>query len=325
MVLKLSLWSEELIMSKLQKNNLVAQSNDLVNARFRITQNEFSLLAAMISLLEPNDKEFPVFTIGIKEISKILKINERNTFKELDKVTDRLMKRVSRVWTPEGEYVKFTWLNNVRVNKEESLISLQFDNFLKPYLLELKKRGNFTQYRLGQIVEFKSFYTSRIYGLLVENYRKKIYECDYSLDDFRQMMLGHKSTTYPLYKNFRNKVIDTAKRELGEKDQETGLYKANLNFDLKTSRTGRKISRLIFTIKTQQTKPKPTSSTQTETSQPTTNNSSKPQIILDYEAIGVTQKMVKPYLDQRGEQALQNTLNKFNNDKAKGKITFYFF
>ena len=66
-------------MSKLQKNNLVAQSNDLVNARFRITQNEFSLLAAMISLLEPNDKEFPVFTIGIKEISKILKINERNT------------------------------------------------------------------------------------------------------------------------------------------------------------------------------------------------------------------------------------------------------
>jgi hypothetical protein len=32
-------------------------------------------------------------------------------------------------------------------------------------------------------------------------------------------------------------------------------------------------------------------------------------------------KMVQPYLNQRGEQALQNTLNKFHDDKENGKIT----
>jgi len=31
--------------------------------------------------------------------------------------------------------------------------------------------------------------------------------------------------------------------------------------------------------------------------------------------------MVQPYLNQRGEQALQNTLNKFHDDKQNGKIT----
>jgi hypothetical protein len=32
-------------------------------------------------------------------------------------------------------------------------------------------------------------------------------------------------------------------------------------------------------------------------------------------------KMVQPYLDQRGEQSIQDTLNKFHNDKQNGKIT----
>lgn len=304
-------------MSKLQKNNLVAQSNDLVNARFRITKNEFTLLATMISLLEPSDKEFPMFTIGVKEVADMLKIDKKSVFSELDKITDRLMKRISRIITAEGKYIKFTWLNSVTVNSNKNVISLQFHNFLKPYLLDLKKRGNFTQYRLGQVIEFKSFYTARMYGVLVEHYSKKTYKFEYSLDDFRQLMLGHQSTSYPLYKNFRNKVIDTARKELSTKDKKTGLYKADLSFELETKRAGRKISHLIFTIKTQQTKL--TSSPQTKP-QRTANNSDVPQIVLDYEAIGVMRKMVQSYLNQRGEQALQNTLNKFNENKEKGKI-----
>jgi plasmid replication initiation protein len=302
--------------SKLQENNLVAQANSLINARYKTTKHEHALLVAMISLINPNDKEFHLFNVTVKELSEILKIHEKVALVEFDKITDRLLGRIMRVLTPDGRYRKFQWVSESEVSADRKFVSLRFHHRLKPYLLNLKENGNFTQYRLGQILMFKSFYTSRMYGILVENYAKKTYKIEYPLDDFRKAMLGETATSYPLYKNFRNKVIDTAQKELSVKDKTTGLYKSDLGFDLETRRTGRNISHLIFIIKTQQTKPIPTHEPKR-----TTKNSNTPQIILDYEAFGVMQKMIKPYLDQRGEQALQNTLNKFHDDKENGKIT----
>ncbi|HHL19788.1 MAG TPA: RepB family plasmid replication initiator protein, partial [Thiothrix sp.] len=151
-------------------------------------------------------------------------------------------------------------------------------------------------------------------------YGKKIYKFEFSIDEFRKMVLGGKETkTYPVFYEFKRKVITKAQHELSRKDETTGLYISDLGFDLETRRTGRKISHLIFTIKTQKTKPAPT--LQQEETQATTNNSNTPPIILAYEAIGVMRKTVQPYLEQRGEQALQNTLKKFHEDKEKGKIT----
>jgi plasmid replication initiation protein len=78
---------------------------------------------------------------------------------------------------------------------------------------------------------------------------------EFSLHEFREIMLGKNSKTYPLFKNLRNKIIDVAKKELETKDPETNLYKSDLSFTLETRRTGRKISHLKFIIKKQQTKP----------------------------------------------------------------------
>ena len=302
-------------MPKLQKNNLVAQANVLIEARHKITKLENLLFVAMVSLINPKDKEFLIFRVTIEEMAKILNVHPVTARREFDKVTDKLMGRIIKVFTPNG-WEKAQLVSHAEV--DGNMVSLRFHNRLKPYLLELKKSGNFTQYRLGQAVWFKSVHTLRMYQILKEYYSKKMYEFDFSLEDYRKMMLGEKSISYPLYKNFRNKVLDVARKELSEKDKQTGLYKSDLNFSLKTRRIGRKISHLIFTIKTQQTKPIP--SAQTET-QHTTSHSNTPQIILDYEAIGVMRKTVKPYLEQRGEQALQNTLNKFYEAKEKGKIS----
>jgi plasmid replication initiation protein len=239
-------------MAKLQKNNLVAQANSLINARYKITRLEYSLLATMISLINPKDKEFLKFEVTVHELAKMLEIDPKNALREFDKITDRLMACVIRIRTPHG-WIKYQWVSEAEV--KNNMVSLRFHHRLKPYLLELKKSGNFTQYRLGQILMFKSFYTSRMYSILIENQSKKIHQFEYPLEHFRKMMLGEKSNSYPLYKNFRNKVLDTAKKEFSRQDKTTGFYISDLNFDLKTRRTGRKITHLIFTIKTQQTKP----------------------------------------------------------------------
>ena len=67
----------ERIVSKLQKNNLVAQSNKLIRGRYSLTKGELTLLVAMISLISPKDKEFPVFSVTVSELSKILNIDSK--------------------------------------------------------------------------------------------------------------------------------------------------------------------------------------------------------------------------------------------------------
>lgn len=299
-------------MSKLQKHNLVAQANNLIEARHNLSKGEKLLLLAMISLINPKDKEFGFFSVTVDRLKEVLEINKTTANKEFERIITRLMGRVVKIKTAKGWKLR-QWVSHADL--EDNIITLQFHDDLKPYLLELKKKGNFTQFRLGLVVHFRSLYTMRMYQILKAYHSKRMNKFEFSLQDFRDMMLGEGATSYKAFNDLRKKILTVSSNELSEINEETGVYRYDLNFDVKTLRTGRKISHLIFTIKTQPTKPAP----KTESKRPA--NDTAPQIILDYEAFGVMRKMVQPYLDQRGEQALQNTLNKFHQDKQAGKIT----
>ncbi len=302
-------------MQKLNRNNLVAQGNKMIQGRYSLTLNEKLLLQAMVSLINPKDQEFKDFCVTLDELCSILNVDRKSATREFKKTSNKLLKRIIEIEKPNGGWEGFQWVSYASV--EEGSVRLRFHDKLKPYLLDLKKSGGFTQYRLWNVSGFRSNYSIRIYQLLKENYGKKIYTFEFATNDFRKMMLGRDSSKYIQFKRFKVNVINIAQKELSEKDKATGLYKSDLGFDFETKRIGRKIAYLIFTIKTQQTKPIEIP----QTEQKHTTNSNKPQIILDYEAFGVMRKMVQPYLDQRGEQALVKTLNKFHDDKQNGKIT----
>lgn len=303
-------------MQKLQKNNLIAQSNKIIEGRYTTTKNELLLLVAMISLIDPKDREFFVFSVTVNELAKILNLDEKSSLREFKRISRKISKKTIEIKTAKGWEI-FPWVALCALEGNE--VKVIFNKRLKPYLLDLKNGGNFTQYRLEMAAQFKSNYTIRLYQLLREYYSKKIYVFEFSVKDFRQMILGNGSFAYQRFKEFNRFVLKKAQKELNEKIE--GYHKSDLNFDLQTRRTGRKISTLIFTIKTQQTKPvKKIQAIETKI-QPIVNDVNTPQIILDYEAIGVMRKMVQPYLEQRSEQALCNTLNRFKQDKASGKIT----
>ena len=303
-------------MQKLNGNNLVAQGNKMIQGRYSLTLNEKLLLQAMVSLINPKDQEFKDFCVTLDELCKILNVDRKSATREFKKTSNKLLKRIIEIESANGGWEGFQWVSHASV--KDGSVRLRFHDKLKPYLLDLKESGGFTQYRLWNVSGFRSSYSIRIYQLLKEHYGKKIYTFEFATDDFKKMILGKDVESYKQFKFFRVRVINTAQKELSEKDKATGLYKSDLGFDFQTRRTGRKISHLIFTIKTQQTKPIETLQTEQKH---TANNSNTPQIILDYEAFGVMRKMVQPYLDQRGEQALQYTLNKFHDDKQNGKIT----
>jgi len=239
-------------MPKFNKNNSLAQANKLIEAGYTITKNEQLLLFAMISLINPKDEQFLTFTTTTEQLAQILGIHPSTALREFDKITDRLMSRVIRINTTKG-WKKIQWVSRAKV--EENIVSLQFHNDLKPFLLELKKTGNFTQISLGVVIHFRSVYTIRIYQLLKEYASKRMSYFEFSVEEIRNMLLNEQSKKYPVFGDFKKWVLNIAKKELETKDPETNLYKSDLSFTLETRRTGRKISHLKFMIKKQQTQP----------------------------------------------------------------------
>ena len=234
------------------KNNLIAQANKLIEARYTITKNEQLLLFAMISLINPKDEQFLTFTTTTEQLAQILGIHPSTALREFNKLTNRLMSRVITVNLPT-EWEKLQWISNAKL--DGNIISLKFHDDLKPFLLELKKTGNFTQMRLGVVIHFRSVYTIRIYQLLKEYASKRMSYFEFSVEEIRNMLLNEQSKKYLVFGDFKKWVLNIAKKELEIKDPETNLYKSDLSFTLETRRTGRKITHLKFIIKTQQTQP----------------------------------------------------------------------
>ena len=308
-------------MPNLKKNNLIAQANKLIEARYTITKNEQLLLFAMISLINPNDEEFLTFSVNYENLIEILGLDKKSGLRELKNIISRLMSRVIKINTPHG-WKMCQWVSSAELNK--NTIYLKFHDDLKPYLLALKKDGNFTQTRLGMVIHFRSVYTIRIYQLLKEYNSKKMKSFEFSLEEFRQIMLGDKMKKYLHYKEFRKYIINTAKNELEEKDPITGLFISDLNFDLETRRTGRKISHLIFLIKKQATK-------ETEVVKkpikklieiPTKTLPKLPSQNLFFELIkhGLSDQLAERYLQQKGAEQVRITLDLYQEHLEQGKV-----
>lgn len=121
------------------------------------------------------------------------------------------------------------------------IINLEFHSSLKPYFLQLK--SHFTQYHLNHVVDFKSQYSVRLYELLkMDAYKAKKGQFERFFDVLElRLIFGVGKTDYPLFANFRDKVIQPATREISDK---TDLY----IHEVKYGKTGRKITNVTFFV-----------------------------------------------------------------------------
>lgn len=296
---------EHRALNVVSSKNLVAQANALIRARYKTTRNEELLLKAMMSLIEPSDKEFMVLTASVSQLSEILGMDKDSALREFDKITTRLMSKVIKIETEEG-WNKFQWVS--RSSLKNGLVSIQFHDDLKPYLLALRETGYFTQYRLEDVVWFKSAYTSRMYELLIEANNKKQRVIYYKVDDFRERMLGERSKSYPLFKDFRKWVINVAQKELAQKN-EYGVFRSKLNFEVSTQRTGRKITDLEFRVIKQNTATKnlqeSSKNQNTQNEKPQSGNATITLLV----KFGVAQKKAEELVTAYSPEYIQEKIN----------------
>ena len=228
------------MLNKNKKSHLVIQSNKLIEARYSLTLGEQRLILAMVSMIHPNDADFFDYEISMKNLAELLNIDVKSSYREANKITERLMERILHIQKPGGGLLKIHWVSSVL--HEDGRIVLSFDPKLKPYLLRLK--SEFTKYNIVIAAHFQSIYSIRIYQLLKQY--KNIGYREFRVDELKDI-LGIKTSQYPVFKDFYRRVIGQAKKEFDKKDK-AGNCQCDLTFELEKIREGRRIARLKFII-----------------------------------------------------------------------------
>ena len=216
------------------KNNLVVKHNDLIEARYNLTLNEQRIILYSASLLDRDKEDFSIIQVKISELTNLLDTTEKR-YTEFKEIAENLISKTLKIKRGNSELVT-SWLSSMEYLENEGIIELEFSQKLMPYLLQLKEK--FTRYELCNILNLKNKHSIRVYELMkqYENIGKR----EISLEELRKY-LGIEEDEYLRFGNFENRVLRITKEEINQ-------Y-TDLTIDYEKIKTGRKITSILFTIK----------------------------------------------------------------------------
>lgn len=221
---------------KIQLNELVFQHNHLVESRYTLTLQEKRLIIFLMSQIHREDTDFKNIEISIQELSKIIGVDFNGMYKEIKRITKKIMHRVIEIKDLDRNMViQIPWIASAEYMLNSGVVRFQLSEKLVPYLILLK--NNFTVCRLSDMMTFKSFYAIRLYELIKQY--EKIGHRSISIVDLK-IFLGIAESKYNLFSNFKIKVLDVAQREINNKSD---IF---ISFDF--IKTGRSISDIKFII-----------------------------------------------------------------------------
>lgn len=220
---------------ELKQNQLVVKHNDLIQkSKYNLTVTQQKLIAYVISLIKPTDKEFKKYEISIADFCELCGIDKNHFYNEFTAIIDDLDSKSFWVKTDEKIY-KFRWFLKAEYLYKKGKVRVILDDDMKKYLLELTQ--NFSKYELYNILALKSKYSLRIYELFKSYaYQKKK---EFYVTELKEMLFA---THYTNFKDFRVRVLDKAVNDIN--------YYTDLSVSYETRMKGKKVVSIIFFIET---------------------------------------------------------------------------
>lgn len=203
----------------LDTGNYVVQANDLVGGKQALKLNSAKLIRAAIMQIVPEDVELKPYIISIKGISELLGISESNLYRDIDNITDDIIKNpvyIRQVHSRQIKWVKIPWVSRCEYNSDIG-VAIKLNDDLKPFLIRLKE--HYTQYTLDNILCMKSVYAIRIFELLQGRIMTRLLPkvgqyIEISLQELRQCC--DCEDKYLRFTHFKDRVLEPAKKEINE-------------------------------------------------------------------------------------------------------------
>jgi len=259
-----------------KNNGLVVMDNKLIRASYKLTVNEIRLILVAISQMPKDDEPVDpkkAYYITKNDFVR-LGVEPKNVARDIRSACKDLLSRVITIKTPIGD-LDTHWVHNVlhfksevfeRLKKEhpdaesdeEFISSLRLHNLMDslpmiansddnliarvvlhediiPYISQLREQ--FTQLMLDDVVDFGSFYSYRVYLMMMQFRSTGI--CTIKISDLREAL--DLKDKYEATKDLKVRVIDTAVDEINEKSP--------FNVTYEMTKTGRKFTHLVLKFK----------------------------------------------------------------------------
>lgn len=214
---------------------MVVKSNFLVEASYRLSAMEQKLILTLATQIRQTDKEFQKYYFNLGELGDFLGVKSNADYAYLREISKNLLSKVL-ILKKEESTLQTHWLESVEYFDGQGKVAMSFNPELKPFLIQLK--NNFTKYNLKYAIHLKSMFSIRIYELLKQY--EKIGHREFLLPELRSH-LGVKDGEYPLYGNFKAKVLVVAQKELNAR--------TDICFDFEEFKFGRSVGKIKFLIK----------------------------------------------------------------------------
>ena len=197
---------------KKERNLNVVKQNDIVQkARYNLDLVQQKAIMYLISKIDSvNDVEFQNITVDLNKLCEVMGIQKRagKNIKDLKNAMQKLADK--SMWVDIGDKITLMrWLSRVSINKGTTEVTIQFDELMAPYLLQIKER--FVQYQLANVLPMKSQYSIRLYEL-IKSY-ENLGEWEVTIEDLKRLLFMEPDT-YPKYQNFSYRILNPAIAEI---------------------------------------------------------------------------------------------------------------
>lgn len=294
--------------SKLKKEKelppsvVVFQHNNLIEARYSLTLQEKKIILWLTSQIQPDDKDFKKHTLTVRDFMELMGLTGNANYKELQKITLALMKKVLIIKEPELKVTtQVSWLNSARYEEGEGFIRLSFAPEMHPFLLNLKK--TFTVISITDLMQFKSIHAIRIYELLKQY--QDIGERTLTIAEIKECC-GVKGKLKQ-YVEFKKYLLLIAQREINEK--------SDIHFEFERQKHVRKIVGIKFII----SKNKAYELRNNHIKQ-TQAVKRKPAVVYTLKEFGLSTKIINQLLKENTEQVIQDAINAVDLQLSRGHV-----
>lgn len=220
-------------------NHYTIMANDIVRGKQDMSLQEARILRLLITQVVKEDNDLKTYSCKITDLAEFLNIDSNNLYRDIKDICEGLLQRLVRIGTgnPKQSWESFQWLNSAKYDGNGT-VTFRLSEDIKPYLIDLN--AYFTQYKLENILEMKSFYGIRLYELLrAEYYKDENTYQEYTIEFLRQFF--DCEIKYKKFNDLKKRVLETAVKEVNEKSD---LY----IYEAIPIKTGRKITAIKFYV-----------------------------------------------------------------------------
>lgn len=195
------------------ENNLVVQSNTLVEATYSMTSNEIKVFEMCLSQIDSRERleTSKTFTLTVDDVVDLFytPTNKHNAYRDLRAVSERFFERKALIRIGHQKELLTRFVQSIKFHEDEEKIDIKFADDIIPYVSQLE--SHFTKYRIKFTKNLSSIYSHRIYQFLVCWAGQGLDFKEISLDELRSMLTEGK---YSENSHLKKYVLEVAKREI---------------------------------------------------------------------------------------------------------------